>query len=213
MKNTKKIIISFAISLVILIIIQIIFGKVFKNENVEIYVATKDIYKGEKIIESSLKKIKVQKNNNIKNYYNVDIVNKFAKINIVSGKVLENSDVVDKVNKESVENYEYITLEIKNISSGLAYQLKEGDFVNVYYTAKEKDIKGVLGEKETLSSVGDNKTIKIFENIKVEGLYDSLGNKVNEQQYNAIMLRVSKDDAMLISNIKQEGEFNISLIK
>lgn len=214
MKGIKKIILSFLVSLIIVIIIQFVWAE-FGDNSVSVYVAINDIYKGEKILKENVKEIKVQKNSEISKYYNIKIENKFAKENIVSGKLLENNDLASKnVEVFEDESYEYITIELKEVSDALAYQLKKGDYINVYYTTNNKKLNSVLTDKNKTIETDLNITFRIFENIKVIGLYDSDGAETNiGKQYKAIMLRVKKEEAILVSNIKKEGTFTVSTVK
>lgn len=213
MKNIKKIIISFAVALLVVIVIQLVWNKFDKN-SVSVYVATKDIYKGEMILKEDIKEIKVGRDSEINKYIDVEVENKIAKENIVSGKVLENSDITSKkVDESEDESYEYLTIEVKEVSDSLAYQLKKGDYINVYYTTKNKKLNSIVSKGEAIET-DLNTTFRIFENIKVIGLYDSAGIEVDSgEQYKAIMLRVKKEEAMLVSNIKSEGTFTISTVK
>lgn len=213
MKSIKKIIISFALSFLVVIVMQLVWNK-FGKSDVSLYVATKDIYKGEKILKQDIKEIKVKKNKSIVKYVNVGVENKIAKENIVSGKVLESSDITsEKLEKSDVESYEYITIEIKDVSDSLAYQLKKDDYINVYYTTKNKKLDNILTNREAIETE-INTTFRIFENIKIIGLYDSMGTEVSSgEQYKAIMLRVKAEDAILISSIKSEGTFTVSTVR
>ena len=58
MKNSKKIIISLCISLVILGVCELIYSKALKGNEVEIKVITEDVYKGEIISEEIIKRHK-----------------------------------------------------------------------------------------------------------------------------------------------------------
>lgn len=210
MKNTKKLIISFCISLVLVIIIRVLFNGFFATDEATIYVLTKDVYKGEKITKEDVKSITVVNQNYLKNSINVDYVDKVAKENLRIGKILENTDMVNKEEiKDTKEQYEYVSIEIKDISDSVAYQLSKGDNINVYYTSKD------ISNGENLKTfIKDNKTIKILENKKIIGLYDASGKEtIKGNTYNAIMLRVTSEEAIILSNIKEEGYFNISLVK
>lgn len=210
MKNIKKIIISFVISLIVVLIVQVIWNN-FNKDSLSIYVALKDIYKGEKILKDDIKEIKVQNNSSLVKYSNIKIDNQFANENIVCGKVLESNDLTTK---KADEQYEYLTIEVKDISDALAYQLKKGDYINVYYTTKNKELYNIANNKEEVVETDLNITFKMFENIKVIGLYDSSGIEVNEgSQYKAIMLRVEEKEAIIVSSIKSEGTFSVSILK
>lgn len=210
MKNTRKILISFMISLCIVLIFQVIFNSMFKSDNKTIYVLNKDIYKGEKITKEDLKNITVSNKLDMKDNFDINYDNKVAKENLSKGQVLSNENISNKKDLgESGEKYEYVSIEIKNISDAMAYQLKKGDNINVYFTSRD-----IAGKNESGSIVQNTKTIKVLENKNIIGVYDSSGNEVvSGDVYNAIILRVTNEEAINISNIKEEGKFNISLVK
>lgn len=215
MKNSKKLIISLCISLVILGVCELIYSKTLKENEVEIKVATEDIYKGETISEEIIKRIKIKKNSNLNKYGNVDVSEKVASRNILAGKILEEGDVSEKIdNKKDEENYEYVTIEVKNISDGLAYQLKKGDKVNLYYTVKDKQINAIEQENNIKNSIENIKTIRLIEHLEVINVFDASGNVTNDKGiYSAIMFRVTENQAITIANIKSEGTFSVTLIK
>ena len=210
MNNTKKLIISFVISLFVVLAFKIIWNMFSSNNETEILMLTKDVYKGEKITKEDYKVIKVIGNNNITNESNVDVRSKVAKETLEEGKILNNNDLIDeKAFETSDEKYEYISIEIKDISDAVAYQLAKGQNINVYFTSRE-----VIAGQNVQNIVSDTKTVKVLGNKKIIGLYDSLGREVTKDDlYSAILLRVSSEEAMTISNIKDEGAFNITLIK
>lgn len=210
MKNTKKIIISFVISLCIVLSFQFVFNNLFKSDTETIYVLNKEVYKGEKITKEDLKSIIVSSKLNMKDSFNINYANKVAKENLSKGQVLSKDNISEKEElEETNERYEYVSIEIKNISQAVAYQLKKGDNINVYFTSRD-----ILGENGSQSIVQNTKTIKILENKKIIGLYDTSGSEVIDNDvYNAIVLRVTDDEAANLSNIKEEGSFNISLVK
>lgn len=212
-KNIKKVVISFAIAIMVVIIVQLILNN-FDKSNVTAYIALKDIYKDEKILDNCVKEIKVKRNSETIKYANVDIKNKFAKENIVCGKLIGNDDVTSKVEKDEKGEYEYVTIEVKDISDSVAYQLKKDEYVSVYYTSKDEKFKNLFLDKYEMVQNGTNITFRLFEKIKVLGLYNSVGKEASSgEQYKAIMLRVTKEEAMMISNIKGEGSFTIAIIK
>lgn len=215
MKNSKKIIISLCISLVILGVCELIYSKALKGNEVEIKVITEDVYKGETISEEIIKRIKIKKNSNLNKYGNVDVSEKVASRNILAGKILEEGDVLEKTdNKKDDENYEYVTIEVKNISDGLAYQLKKGNKVNLYYTVKDKQINAIGQENNIKSSIENIKTIRLIEHLEVINVFDASGNVTNDKGiYSAIMFRVTENQAITIANIKSEGTFSVTLIK
>ena len=214
MNNIKKITIAFLIALIVVVIIEIMWSK-FGTKQTNIYVATQEIYKGEKILESDVKKISLNRVGNIDKYINSNMVGKTAKNNICANKIILKEDITEKEAEITEdESYEYITIEVKNISDSLAYQIKKGDYINVYYTTKNRKLENLFIDKEEVIQNDLSITYRIFENTKVIGLYNTIGQEVkDDSQYNGIMLRVKSEDAMFVSNIKDEGVFTTSILK
>lgn len=215
MRKTKKIIISLCISLALLCIVRFVYTNISEAKEITVKVVTKDVYKGERISESIIRNVKIDRNSDMAKYSNVDISNKVASRNIVSGKILEAEDVIDKEEQLGEDDkYEYITIEVKNASDGLAYQLKKGDTVSLYYTVKDKEINQIGSNDTVITKVDNMKTIRLFEDLEVIGLFDASGNEIKEQgQYSTVMFRVEKENSMVIANIKSEGTFSVALIK
>lgn len=214
MRNTKKLVISLCISLIILGIIHFVYTNFLESKEVDIKVLTKDVYKGEKIPEDIIQNVKIKKSSDMEKYCNIDVSGKVASRNIASGKILETEDVATLDGNEEDVKYEYITIEIKNASDGLAYQLKKGDKVSLYYTVKDKEINQLSPNDTVITKVGNMKTIRLFDDLEVIGLFDTSGNEIKgEGQYSSVMFRVEKENSMVIANIKGEGTFSVALIK
>ena len=214
MNNIKKITIAFLIALIIVVVIEVVWSK-FGTKQSNIYVAVKDIYKGEKIQENDVRKISLNTVSGINKYAENDIVGKIAKNNISQDKIVLKEDITSKkLEIEDDESYEYITIEVKSISDSFAYQIKKGDYINVYYTTKNRKLENLFINKEQVLQNDLSITYRIFENTRVIGLYNTVGQEVKEgSQYAGIMLRVKKEDALFVSNIKDEGVFTTSILK
>lgn len=214
MGNTKKLVISLCISLIILSVIHFVYTNFLESTEVDIKVLTKDVYKGEKISENIIQNVKVKKNSSMEKYCNIDVSEKVASRNIAAGKILEADDLASMDENQEDDKYEYITIEIKNSSDGLAYQLKKGDKVSLYYTVKDKEINQLSPNDTVITTINNMKTVRLFEGLEVMGLFDTSGNEIKEQgQYSTVMFRVEKENSMVIANIKSEGTFSVALIK
>lgn len=214
MNNIKKITIAFLIALIIVVVIEVVWSK-FGTKQANIYVAVKEIYKGEKIQENDVRKISLNTMTGINKYAENDIVGKIAKNNISQDKIVLKEDITSKkLEIEDDESYEYITIEVKSISDSFAYQIKKGDYINVYYTTKNRKLENLFINKEQVLQNDLSITYRMFENTRVIGLYNTVGQEVKEgSQYAGIMLRVKKEDALFVSNIKDEGVFTTSILK
>lgn len=218
----KKIIIALIVTIVLSIVIEY-FIKYYASKNeIGVYMLKKDVYAGEIIKKEDYNYIKIQDNNKLlsNKYILKENPEEVIAINdLLKGQILLKNYVSNKEMKleNKQEEWEYMSIEVKNISDAIAYQLKQGDYINIYYTAKGFEADEILKAKEKVFSkdnLGKNITARVFENIKVEGLYDNTGQVLSGKGiYKAIIIRVEKEEAMLLSNIKEEGSFTLSLIK
>ena len=118
----------------------------------------KDIYKGERITKEDLKSIVVANKLELKDSFNVNYVDKVAVQNLSRGQVLSSYDIAYEEDlEETEEKYEYVSIEIKNISQAVAYQLKKGDVVNVYFTSRD-----ITNQNNFQSIMQNTKTIKVW---------------------------------------------------
>lgn len=227
MSKIKKIIIAFAVALIVYGLIIYIYNTYIKQPHKSIYILKQDIAKEEIIRPEILEEIKILGDIDLKNYISKDQVIK-EKGNILSaysirkGQIL-NSDVVIKkseISMEKIENFEYISLDVKNAGNAVSYQIKKGSLVNIYYTSKSKIVDKVIASKEKIyssNSIEANVTCKLIENTEIIGIYDSksnigVDNVNNNNSFDTIVIRVSQKDAMMISNLKDQGQFNLTIV-
>ena len=230
MSNIKKIIIALGITIVVYGLFSYIYNTYIKEPYKSIYVLTKDIAKNDVIKEEDLKEIKTLNILNEKEYISkTDVVN--SKGNMVSnnslrvGQILTTNVITEKGKQlEPLESYEYISLNIKNASNGVSYEVKKGSTVNIYYTTKAKAIQTILDAKEKIYSSGNsdsNVTCKLLEEIEIFGIYgdkgdNSLGSSKSSpsemKSFDTIVIRVSAKDALLISNLKEQGDFSLTIV-
>ena len=103
---------------------------------------------------------------------------------------------------------------INNSSYPTCTKLKKGDRVAVYYTAKTKDISNAIKDKKRLYSTNDGTglvTCLLFESVEVISTHDSTGKETKDSIVTDILVRLNKEDAFLVANLKSQGVFDIVL--
>ena len=111
------------------------------------------------------------------------------------------------------EPYQYVSLPISNDSLAICNNLKFGDKVEIFYTAKLRDVEYAIKGKERLYSnnLKDGYvTCILFENVELVAKTDSTGKEEGNNLISNITVRLSKQDAMLVSNLKNLGVIDIT---
>lgn len=212
MNKNKRILISLLLALLLLIIFNIVYNKYSKSNNVEAYVLIEDVVKGEKIDKEKLKKVDIPKE-----ISSLDIIEKidnvyYARTGIKKGQILTKECIL--LSEENVqENLEIVAIPITTSDDAVGYKIKKGNVVNIYFTGKTKQVTGVLNsEKQLVYSSEDLEgivTTKLYENIEVANVYDSVGS--NNALFTQILIMVDKEDAVKLINLKQLGTFTLTL--
>lgn len=113
------------------------------------------------------------------------------------------------------ESYEYISLPITTSDDALAYKIKKGNVVNIYFTGKLKQVESALKvESDAVYSSSDNESIvttKLYENIEVAGVYDSVGSI--DTMFTQIVIMVKREDIARLVNLKNLGTFTLTLVE
>jgi len=115
---------------------------------------------------------------------------------------------------ESAENYSYISIPITDLSYPTCNKLKQGDKVTIYYTAKSKDVTNAIKNKKRLYSNTNSDgmvTCLLFEAAEVISVHDSTGKATNETVITDVLVRLEKEQVMLVANLKSQGTFDIVL--
>lgn len=215
MKKTKIIILASIISIFLLVLINFTL-EYFKKETYKtVYILNRNVIEGENIKaeDVNLTSIKETKNKEVLEEYKFEI-GYVAKYNMNKGQILY-KDLLDKKENYAAinKNFEAISIPIEDSLSIVGYQIKKGDKVNVYATAKTKDINNLYTDfKKTYSSSEENSyvTFKVFENIKVKELIDESGKKLAEGKCTEIILMIEKSKIEQYINLKQFAKFNIT---
>lgn len=222
----KKYIIILLIAIVLFFSLTFIYNKlVVNNDYIYAYVSNISIDKGENLNLENVDKVKIQVNN-----YE-DIFNDFENLelyvfvkDIKKGKIILKEDLKLKSEYKIDEEYEYISLKAESSDMVVSYSISRGDIVNIYYTAKTDMVTDILerySEDFITSGVGENyATIKLLKNITVYDTFNnsgiSLNNSLNlngDLVIDTVMIKVKKEDALLIKNLKHYGKFSFSKVK
>lgn len=230
MKYKKKNIYILLFSIFIYLLLSFIYNKFILNDKfVEICILNKDLKRGDKISQDSFYLLKVNAENNGRQYVSKkDVIGKVVKNNFCQGQVLSTDLVEDEMSYISPsDSKEIVTIPVKNACDIVSYHIEKGNIVNIYYTGKTIQLNNFINTNnfENITSSGNNDsytTIKFLEKIKILDVFDKYGNsiKISENdtknkdlQVDAIMLETTKENVMKISNIKNYGTFNISILK
>lgn len=219
MTNVKKILISAVITLVILLLSIGVLELVSNKDIVEIPIVTKDINEGDEIsqnisyIEIKLKTVEKDILTNI--VKKEEIVNMVASKNISKGEILVKNKLISKENYLiKTENLEYVSLPVKNATEGVAYRIKSGDKINVYYTAKRKLVESILKNKVKVYSTNKEDTMVtclLYQNIEVVALTNNLGIEVADGTATNILVRITSEEILEFANLKEQGIFTYTL--
>ena len=220
MSKIKKILISLIISLVIVLICTGVLSLISNNEVLKVPIAIERIEEGETIkrnisyVEIDLKDINKEVLDNILEESELEYY--------IANKTIEKGELIFKRDGISREDYliktkdlEYVSLPIKSATEGVAYKLKQGDKINVYYTAKRKLVDSILKSKIKLYSSSNEETMVtclLYQNIEVVSLTDNMGRTVNDGTATEILVRLKNDEVLEFANLKDQGVFTYSLI-
>ncbi len=219
MSRVKKILISAAISLGILLIATYIVNFNQNKNVVKIPVVLTDIKEGMDLDKIEYLKIKIS---GIDKKIFGDIPNKQDIKNGVANKTLNVGEILLKskiVSKEEylakVQDTEIISLPIKGATEGVSYKLKKEDKINVYYTAKKKAVDGILKTKIKVYSTNKEETMVtclLLQNLEVISLTNNMGVETTDGTATNILVRLSSEDVLMVANLKEQGVFTYSLI-
>ncbi len=219
MSKIKKILISAAISLIVIAISSFII-KLIDNKNIVLVpIATSKIEEGSELNNISYVQVKLKNTSKdiLENVVNENRLSEFvAGCNIQKGEIIIKDKVVLKEEYlEKVENLEFVSLPIKGATEGVAYKLKNGDQINVYYTAKRKSVEGILKSKlKVYSSTKEESmvTCLLYQNVEVIMITNNLGVEVTDGSATNILVRLKAEEVLELANLKEQGVFTYSLI-
>lgn len=218
MNKTKQTIIALTLSLFIIITVNVIYQKYFTTDAQTVYVLKASAIRGDPLSKTMLTESNMT---NAGKYINKDKIDKYISNYVIKsfvnpGQIISEDLLILKEEyvKEDDTNFQ-ISIPIKDSSYAVSYKVKRGDKINIYYTSKLNQTGNIIKnyEKKYSSSSEDSYlTCKLLENIYVINTYNDLGKKAIEgEKFKEIIIGVNKDMALMISNLKEQGEFNICL--
>ena len=217
-EKINLIIISAIFAFVVFIILTVIQNKLINyEEDTKVLIAVEDIDKETRLDKSSFKEIYIPvslaKELNAMKTLEKDMYNRSA---IYKGQFLSPHLVSSKEELKIIEggeNKEKIAIEIADEASMLAYQIKKGDKVNLYFTGKQSVLENISSKYENVLA-SNLTTIKILESEEILGIYDKDGISSENENFlipTSIVFGVSKENAEVINNLRNQGEFNITM--
>lgn len=219
MDKRKKIIISLSISLVVILIVNYVVISYTNSDYIELPVFKEAILKGKEITAKDITYIQVKKTkenetllqNVLKDNFQDGVLNQdVEKGEFVTQDMFRNLEEV----LESDANYSYISIPITDLSYPTCNKLRKGDMVTIYYTAKSKDVSNAIKDKKRLYGNTTNDglvTCLLFETVEVISIHDNTGKETKENVVTDILVRLNKEDAILVANLKSQGTFDIVL--
>ena len=219
MSRVKKILISAAISLGILLIATYIVNLNQSGNTVEIPFALTNIKEGMKL--DKIKYLEVNMSSVDKKIFDnipstSDIKNGVANKELNVGEVLLKNKIISKEEYLSkTQDTEIVSLPIKGATEGVSYKLKKMDKINVYYTAKKKAVDGILKNKIKVYSTNKEETMVtclLLQNIEVIALTNNMGAETIDGTATNVLVRLKAEDVLMVANLKEQGTFTYSLI-
>ena len=220
MTSIKKILISAVIALIILLISTGVLNIITNKDVIQVPVLSKNLQEGLEL-DGNVIYLEIKLNGISKDILE-NIVKKEELNNLVASRDLLKGEILlmDKIISKDeylikMENLEYISLPIKDATEGVAYKLKKGDKINVYYTAKKRLVDGLLNNKTKVYSTNKEETLVtclLEQDVEVISLTNNMGLEVTDGTATNIIIRLPRDKILEITNLKEQGIFTYSLV-
>lgn len=219
MDKTKKIIISLAISLVIVVVLNYVVITNVNSNYIEIPVFKEDMLKGKRVEWEDIITIQVKRTKEneamLQESQISSLIGKTLGQDVYKGDFVRGDNFIDNSEiYEEATNYQYISIPINDLSYATCNKLKRGDKVAVYYTAKTKDVSNAIKDKKRLYSntaTDGLVTCLLFETVEIISVHDNTGKETKENIVTDVLLRLQKEEAILVANLKSQGTFDIVL--
>ena len=231
----KKRLIVLVCAIFVYMCILFLYNKINNDNCIEVLVLNNDVTRGENLESSDFNKV-IIKDKNLFVEEEVlmleDVQNFVLRKDLTKGAIVLKKDLIEKSKYNTIdEQTEIISVNISNSDDIVSYQIEKNSIVNLYYTGKYSLAKNILKDLNlpNVSTKNDNInkmdgeyiTVKLVENIKILDLFDKYGNVVDTKNYNknesnkidTIMFNANNDMIMKIKNLKNYGEFSISVVK
>lgn len=217
-EKINLIIISAILATIVFTILTLIQNSLINyEENIKVLIAIEDIEKETKLNKNYFKEIcipmSIAKELNILNDLDKELYNRYE---IYKGQFLSSSLVATKEELKIIEadaNKEKISIELNSEASMLSYQIKKGDRVNLYFTGKPLVVENVTTKFDNVLK-GNLTTIKILSNEEILGIYDKDGFSSESENFSvptSIVFGVNNENAEVINNLRNQGDFSITM--
>lgn len=217
-EKINLIIVSAILSLIVFIILTFVQNKLINYEaDSKVLIAVEDIKKETKLAKEDFEEIYVPESlaKELKLLANFD-EGMYNRTEIYKGQFLSSQLIGTKDDLKIIEggkNKEKISIELSEQANMMAYQIKTGDKVNLYFTGKYACIENMIGKFQNVL-VGNLTTVKILENEEILGIYDKDGVSSESEEFtvpSVIVFGVSKEKAEIINNLRNQGDFDITI--
>ena len=213
----KRGLILIVLSIIIYFFLLFIHSKFVSNNLKEVYILTQEVNRGDNLSNSNLKKVKIV--NTLSFDYVENVENILAKYNLKSGHLLKKEDVIKKQDYTLIdEDKESVVLQLSDISKNYNNCVSKGNIVNIYYTGRSSQLKGILNtynfkELESSSITDGYTTILLIKDIEINEVYDKNGDVIYNKSSNIGSINVLVDSkiVILIENIRKYGEFSVTV--
>ena len=221
------------IILISAVVLYIIFGAVYNNFVVKtneqkVYVLNNDYKKGSLVNKENLTQlsIKVKEKNENYDLDMINIQNLVTKYNLSKGQILTKDMFIEK-DKYVIANKdkEIVAIKLKSSEDSASFNISKDSIVNIYYTGKTEFANEILKNINEANIISGGSTgyisTKLLKSEKILGLYDKYGNEIisnklnkdNEIAIDTALIEVDSNTAMTIANLKEYGDFSLSLIE
>lgn len=208
------------ISIIIYFTLTLCYEKfILKDEFKYVYCITKNVSRGDKVLESDLVKVKIY-NDSIDKYLSVYVEDRYYKDDYVDGTIILNNMIFtgEEYNKAR-ENKEIISLKLNSADDAASYQIEKGSIVNIFYSAKLSEIENIFNNINKTSIVSNDLdsgyvTLQLLEKVEILNCFDKYGNIAKKANtIETILIEVAKEESIKINNLKNYGKFTVSIIK
>lgn len=232
--NLKRRLIFLIVLLSLFFLFVYLYNLISLNKNyLKVYMAQEDFTRGSILNAEKLTTIYLKRDSSISDnfVFNENLEKYVVKKDIAKGKLLVKEDVIlkDSYNKID-EDCEIISIKIANPEDIVSYQIEKDSIVNLYYTGKAELASNIISGMNRSYLSTNNKasgfdngyiTVKLADNIKVINIFDKYGNVIKDRnsiknelnKVDTIMFELKKDLVIKINNLKNYGQFSVSIIK
>lgn len=208
------------ISIIIYFALTLCYEKFIQKDTFKyVYCLTKNVSRGDKVLESDLVKVKIY-NNSIDKYLSVYTVGRYYKDDYIDGTIILNNMILNEEEYTKARvNKEIISLKLNSAEDAASYQIEKGSIINIFYSAKLSEIENIFNNINKSSIVSNNLdsgyvTLQLLEKVEILNCFDKYGNIAKKgNTVETILIEVGKEESIKINNLKNYGKFTVSIIK